>query len=72
MSECRFYGMCETAYDIGCDGTEDTACAYFEPMPDVDALASLAAALDVPGTGWVAYAYRTIASSIREALGVKA
>lgn len=34
MSVCRYYGMCETAWEIGCDGSKDTACSYFEPMPD--------------------------------------
>lgn len=69
MSECRFFDMCETAWDIGCDGAEDNACSQFEPMPDVDALRRLADELDSPGYGWVSSMRRGIARSIREALG---
>ena len=46
MSECRFFDMCETAWDIGCDGSEDTACSLFEPMPDTKALLALADEMD--------------------------
>lgn len=41
MCECRYYGMCERAYEYGCDGEEYT-CFNYESIPDVDKLLELA------------------------------
>lgn len=41
MCECRYYGMCERAYEYGCDGEEYT-CFNYESMPDVERLLELA------------------------------
>lgn len=39
--ECRYFGMCEYAYECYCDGEENT-CFNYEPMPNVDELLRLA------------------------------
>lgn len=41
MNECRYYCMCEDAYEHGCNGI-DNICWNYEPMPDRDALIRIA------------------------------
>ena len=78
MSECRFFPECARCNEIGdswfpCEGGADgMRCADYAPMPDVDALMALADSLrimDMFGQGNAEYG--TIASKIRDALGVE-
>lgn len=41
MCKCRYYRMCEDAYERWCDGEEYT-CYNYEKMPNVDKLLELA------------------------------
>lgn len=82
MLECRYKGQCRIEYDTDfdacypCIGDWGDTCARYEPMPDVEALTSLADDMERIAdenrmTGMMSIGRaRSWADRIREALGV--